>query len=49
MRFSCVLAPTLRSPEHIVLAEQLGNQRAWLFDTPPQSPDVWIPSDAPVN
>jgi 5,10-methylenetetrahydromethanopterin reductase len=42
MRFSCVLAPTLRSPEHIVLAEQIGYQRAWLFDTPQQSPDVWM-------
>lgn len=42
MRFSCVLAPTLRSPEHIVVAEQLGYERAWLFDTPQQSPDVWM-------
>lgn len=42
MRFSCVLAPTLRSPEHIAVAEQLGYERAWLFDTPQQSPDVWM-------
>jgi len=42
MHFSCVLAPTLRSPEHIAVAEQLGYRRAWLFDTPQQSPDVWM-------
>jgi 5,10-methylenetetrahydromethanopterin reductase len=42
MHFSCVLAPTLQSPEHIVVAEQLGYERAWLFDTPQQSPDVWM-------
>jgi 5,10-methylenetetrahydromethanopterin reductase len=42
MRISCVLAPTLRSPEHIVVAERLGYERAWLFDTPQQSPDVWM-------
>jgi hypothetical protein len=42
MHFSCVLAPTLRSPEHIAVAEQLGYARAWLFDTPQQSPDVWM-------
>jgi Luciferase-like monooxygenase len=42
MHFSCVLAPTLQSPEHIVVAEQLGYERAWLFDTPQQGPDVWM-------
>ena len=24
------------------MAEQLGYERAWLFDTPQQSPDVWM-------
>ena len=42
MRISCVLAPTVLSPEHIAVAEQLGYERAWLFDTPQQSPDVWM-------
>ncbi|WP_263998475.1 LLM class flavin-dependent oxidoreductase [Mycobacterium yunnanensis] len=30
------------SPHHIAIAEQLGYDRAWLFDTPHQSPDVWM-------
>ncbi len=30
------------SPEHIALAEELGYERAWLYDTPQQSPDVWM-------
>jgi 5,10-methylenetetrahydromethanopterin reductase len=32
----------LHSPEHIAAAEQLGYDRAWLFDTPHESPDVWM-------
>lgn len=30
------------SHEHIVLAEELGFERAWLYDTPQNSPDVWM-------
>jgi 5,10-methylenetetrahydromethanopterin reductase len=30
------------SPEHVALAEELGYDRAWLYDTPQQSPDVWM-------
>ena len=26
----------------MVLAEELGYERAWLYDTPQQSPDVWM-------
>ena len=29
------------SPEHIAVAELSGYHRAWLHDTPAQSPDVW--------
>jgi 5,10-methylenetetrahydromethanopterin reductase len=41
MDISCQFATSLRSPEHIAVAEELGYRRAWLFDTPAQSPDVW--------
>ena len=36
------LPTTLESPEHVVIAEELGYERAWLYDTPQQSPDVWM-------
>jgi hypothetical protein len=41
MDISCQFATSLRSPEHIAAAETLGYRRAWLYDTPAQSPDVW--------
>jgi 5,10-methylenetetrahydromethanopterin reductase len=41
MDISCQFATSLGSPEHIAAAETLGYRRAWLFDTPAQSPDVW--------
>jgi 5,10-methylenetetrahydromethanopterin reductase len=41
MDISCQFATSLRSAEHIAAAEAVGYQRAWLFDTPAQSPDVW--------
>jgi 5,10-methylenetetrahydromethanopterin reductase len=41
MDISCQFATSLLSPEHIAVAEELGYRRAWLFDTPAQSPDVW--------
>lgn len=41
MEISCQFATSLDSPEHIATAETLGYRRAWLFDTPAQSPDVW--------
>lgn len=41
MDLSCQFATSLHSPEHISIAEQLGYHRAWLHDTPAQSPDVW--------
>jgi len=42
MKISAQFATSLRSAEHIVAAEQLGYDRAWLFDTPHESPDVWM-------
>lgn len=42
MDISCALPTTLDSPEHVRIAEQLGYRRAWLYDTPQQSPDIWM-------
>ncbi len=42
MKISCAFPTTLDSPEHVALAEELGYERAWLYDTPQQSPDVWM-------
>jgi 5,10-methylenetetrahydromethanopterin reductase len=42
MKISAQFATSLQSPAHIAAAEQLGYDRAWLFDTPHESPDVWI-------
>lgn len=39
---SVAFATTLDTPAHVELAEQLGFRRAWLYDTPQQSPDVWM-------
>ncbi len=41
MDVSCQFATSLHSPEHIAIAERSGYYRAWLHDTPAQSPDVW--------
>ena len=42
IKISAQFATSLHSPEHIAIAEQLGYDRAWLFDTPHESPDVWM-------
>jgi 5,10-methylenetetrahydromethanopterin reductase len=42
MDISCAFPTTLDSPEDVALAEELGYERAWLYDTPQQSPDVWM-------
>jgi 5,10-methylenetetrahydromethanopterin reductase len=42
MKISAQFATSLHSPEHIATAEQIGYDRAWLFDTPHESPDVWM-------
>ena len=42
MEISCAFPTALDSPEHVALAEELGYERAWLYDTPQQSTDVWM-------
>ena len=42
MKLSCVFAPMLDTPDNIAVAEALGYERAWVFDTPHQSPDVFM-------
>src|SRR4051794_2269752 len=42
MQLSYATPTTLDSPEHVALAEELGYRRAWFYDTPQQSPDVWM-------
>ncbi|WP_433555995.1 LLM class flavin-dependent oxidoreductase [Pseudonocardia xinjiangensis] len=39
---SCAFPTALDSPANIALAEQLGYARAWVYDTPQQSTDVWM-------
>lgn len=42
MDVSCAFATALDSADNIALAERLGYHRAWVYDTPQQSPDVWM-------
>ena len=41
MEISCAFAPTLDTPDHVMLAEELGFRRAWVFDTPAVQLEVW--------
>jgi 5,10-methylenetetrahydromethanopterin reductase len=42
MEVSCAFPTALDAPDNIALAERLGYARAWVYDTPQQSPDVWM-------
>ena len=42
MRLSCALVTNVDSPEVIVEAERLGYSRAWLYDSPALTSDVWV-------
>jgi len=42
MLVSCAFPTAADSPDNIALAERLGYHRAWLYDTPQQSTDVWM-------
>ncbi|MFF1963250.1 LLM class flavin-dependent oxidoreductase [Streptomyces sp. NPDC058232] len=42
MKVSAAFPTALDTPHHVATAERLGYQRAWLYDTPHQSPDVWM-------
>src|SRR5689334_1486704 len=42
MHVSCAVPSSLASPDEVALAEELGYHRAWFYDTPQQSPDIWM-------
>jgi 5,10-methylenetetrahydromethanopterin reductase len=42
MDISCAFPPVPDTPDHIALAERLGYQRAWVYDTPALQTDVWM-------
>ena len=42
MDVSCAFAPGPDVVEHAVVAESLGYERAWLYDSPALYPDVWV-------
>lgn len=42
MDISCAFATSMQTPEHIRIAEDLGYERAWAYDSPPLYPDVWV-------
>jgi 5,10-methylenetetrahydromethanopterin reductase len=42
VRLSCGFPPSPRAPEHAKLAEELGYERAWFYDSPALYGDVWI-------
>src|SRR3954468_13149738 len=39
---SCAFATSMDTPEHVRIAESLGYERAWLYDSPALYPDVWV-------
>jgi 5,10-methylenetetrahydromethanopterin reductase len=42
MRLSCGFPPSLAAPEQAALAEELGYERVWFYDSPALYGDVWI-------
>ena len=42
MRLSCAFATSMDTHEHIRIAESLGYERAWCYDSPALYPDVWV-------
>src|SRR3984957_18256603 len=42
MNISCGLAPSLAVVEHAQLAESLGYDRVWLYDSPAIYLDIWV-------
>jgi 5,10-methylenetetrahydromethanopterin reductase len=42
IRLSAGFPPGLATPDHIVLAEDLGYHRAWVYDSPALYHDVWM-------
>jgi 5,10-methylenetetrahydromethanopterin reductase len=42
MDISCAFATSSDSPAHVAIAEELGYERVWLYDSPAVYPDVWM-------
>ena len=42
MKISAAFPPVPDTPDHIVLAEELGYETAWVYDTPALQLDVWM-------
>ena len=42
MRMSCAFATSLDTHQHVRIAESLGYERAFLYDSPALYPDVWV-------
>ena len=42
MKISCGIVPSLDSVEQATLAEELGYDRAWLYDSPAIYADIWV-------
>jgi 5,10-methylenetetrahydromethanopterin reductase len=42
MRVSCAFPPSAATPEHVVIAEALGYERVWLYDSPALYHDIWV-------
>lgn len=42
LKISCAFATSFSTPEHVKVAEDLGYERAWLYDSPALYPDVWV-------
>ncbi len=42
MQISCAFPPGLETVEHVVVAESLGYERAWMYDSPALYHDVWV-------
>ncbi|MFC4945791.1 LLM class flavin-dependent oxidoreductase [Pseudonocardia sp. GCM10023141] len=41
MKISCAFGPSSQTPDHIALAEELGYDRAWVYDSPAVYLDAW--------
>ena len=42
MDLSCAFVTTVDTPDHVVEAERLGYRRAWAYDSPAITADVWM-------
>ena len=42
VEISCAFATQMATPDHVVIAEELGYRNAFLYDSPALYPDVWV-------